>query len=99
MSDDGARPPSQHRQGLCTTCRHNNACALTLSSAPVWSCAEFDDGSSVRQGVVAAAPVEQPPQASSQRALPRGLCANCANLSTCLLPKADGGVWHCEEYQ
>jgi hypothetical protein len=28
----------------------------------------------------------------------KGLCVNCANRETCLLPKAEGGVWHCEEY-
>ncbi len=28
----------------------------------------------------------------------RGLCANCAKRETCLLPKSEGGVWHCEEY-
>jgi hypothetical protein len=28
----------------------------------------------------------------------KGLCANCANRQDCLMPKAEGGVWHCEEY-
>jgi hypothetical protein len=28
----------------------------------------------------------------------KGLCVNCANRETCLLPKSEGGVWHCEEY-
>ena len=27
-----------------------------------------------------------------------GLCVNCANRETCLFPKSEGGVWHCEEY-
>ena len=27
-----------------------------------------------------------------------GLCANCAKRLDCLLPKREGGVWHCEEY-
>jgi hypothetical protein len=26
------------------------------------------------------------------------LCINCANRFDCLLPKSEGGVWHCEEY-
>lgn len=29
----------------------------------------------------------------------KGLCENCENRENCLLPKADGGVWHCEEYR
>jgi len=28
----------------------------------------------------------------------KGLCSNCWNTSHCHLPKAKGGVWHCEEY-
>lgn len=28
----------------------------------------------------------------------KGLCVNCANRQTCLFPKPEGGVWHCEEY-
>ncbi len=28
----------------------------------------------------------------------KGLCTNCANRHTCLLPQSEGGVWHCEEY-
>jgi hypothetical protein len=28
----------------------------------------------------------------------KGLCMNCANRDTCLYPKPEGGVWHCEEY-
>ena len=29
----------------------------------------------------------------------KGLCENCENRETCLLPKAEGGIWHCEEYR
>lgn len=29
----------------------------------------------------------------------KGLCENCDNRASCLLPKAEGGVWHCEEYR
>lgn len=28
----------------------------------------------------------------------KGLCVSCANRETCLFPRAEGGVWHCEEY-
>jgi len=28
----------------------------------------------------------------------KGLCINCENRFTCILPKPAGGVWHCEEY-
>jgi hypothetical protein len=29
----------------------------------------------------------------------KGLCMNCAYRETCLYPKPEGGVWHCEEYE
>jgi len=28
-----------------------------------------------------------------------GLCVNCEDRETCVYPKPDGGVWHCEEYR
>ena len=28
-----------------------------------------------------------------------GLCSNCDNRRTCVFPKPEGGIWHCEEYQ
>jgi hypothetical protein len=28
----------------------------------------------------------------------KGLCVNCAYRDTCLLPRSEGGVWHCEKY-
>ena len=29
----------------------------------------------------------------------RGLCCNCENNEICVIPKSEGGVWHCEEYR
>jgi glutamate dehydrogenase (NAD(P)+) len=28
-----------------------------------------------------------------------GLCVNCRNDATCILPRPEGGVWRCEEYE
>jgi hypothetical protein len=28
-----------------------------------------------------------------------GICSNCDNCRTCVFPKPEGGIWHCEEYQ
>jgi hypothetical protein len=44
---------------------------------------------------------------STTRASPReedpdpykGLCKNCKKQKTCKLPKPEGGVWRCEDYQ
>lgn len=29
----------------------------------------------------------------------KGLCKNCRKRKTCTLPKPDGGLWRCEEYE
>jgi hypothetical protein len=28
-----------------------------------------------------------------------GLCSNCNKRRTCVFPKPEGGIWHCEEYE
>ncbi len=28
-----------------------------------------------------------------------GLCSNCEARKSCVFPKPEGGIWHCEEYQ
>jgi len=37
--------------------------------------------------------------AKSGAAKYKGLCSNCDNRQTCIYPKPESGVWHCEEYQ
>ncbi|KPJ66922.1 hypothetical protein AMJ44_07635 [candidate division WOR-1 bacterium DG_54_3] len=29
----------------------------------------------------------------------KGLCRNCEKRENCMLPKPEGGVWRCEEYE
>jgi hypothetical protein len=29
----------------------------------------------------------------------KGLCINCEHRKDCCLPRPEGGVWHCEEYE
>lgn len=29
----------------------------------------------------------------------KGLCINCDHRNDCCLPKPEGGIWHCEEYE
>jgi len=39
------------------------------------------------------------PDEKSDRERFKGLCMNCDNRFECLLPRPEGGVWHCEEYR
>ena len=61
-------------------------------------CEMFDSGNGAQraQTVTLVTPVK--PQVREQPSL-KGLCVNCENRDTCTLPKAEGGVWHCEEYE
>ncbi len=47
-------------------------------------------------GTVAAA---REPVGSQDTGEYKGLCVNCENRNTCSVPRPEGGVWHCEEYQ
>lgn len=29
----------------------------------------------------------------------KGLCKNCKKQKTCILPKPEGGIWRCEDYE
>ncbi|MCF8069873.1 MAG: hypothetical protein K9L30_14930 [Desulfobacterales bacterium] len=87
-------------QGICTNCDHNHSCGfLARAKEPVWFCEEFDDS-----GAVENTTATTPDYSSEVVALEMnstqslGICSNCDNLSTCKLPKAVGGLWHCEEY-
>ena len=83
--------------GLCTTCNDAGTCMyLVRAEVPIWRCEEFDDGSrAVRPTLHLAVEVdEQPPTVAVA-----GICSNCDNLDGCTFDKAEGGVWHCEEYR
>lgn len=89
--------------GLCTTCEQSSRCALRATAyTAVWHCEEFDDRP--RGGLAAPARphvdlrLHDETPANGSGSLPRGICANCGVLSTCLLPRAEGGVFWCEEY-
>ncbi len=53
----------------------------------------------------APAPARAPEVASWEldvQAIPsyhKGLCMNCDERETCMLPRPESGVWHCEEYK
>jgi len=90
-------------RGLCSTCKHSPTC--TFPRAPqrlAFYCEEFEI-ESVPAGKIAGA---EKPQlmassvtATEESASLIGLCSDCGNRQTCVFPKPEGGVWHCEEYR
>ncbi len=80
--------------GLCVNCSRASTCFMARSvPGPITLCEEYELERVAAQAQPAAS-VADAVVASSLR----GLCVNCEQRSTCSLPKAEAGVWHCEEY-
>lgn len=60
--------------------------------------AHHPSGSGKHAEDLSPAEVTRPRRRAEQGEELKGLCVNCANRSVCLLPKSEGGVWHCQEY-
>jgi hypothetical protein len=90
---------SEEYRDLCSNCDNGDACCgRTRPTRPIFFCEAFV--------VFGAEPA--PESDRSAEAKPRetwsanghiGLCVNCDNVRTCVMPKPEGGVWHCEEYR
>ena len=89
---------------LCITCNHEPICVRRQHHGkPVWYCEEFDDYQPLPKR-----PVDLTVKAESAKKsavaeiisdLLQGLCCNCENNEICVIPKSEGGIWHCEEYR
>jgi len=84
----------EHRD-LCSTCEHVRTCSHRSTPAkPISSCQGYRE-------YVPACSADRPqraPERGGDSGGFAGLCASCQLRWTCLFPKAEGGVWHCEEY-
>jgi hypothetical protein len=75
---------------LCTTCQSRG-----MSRRPVFYCEEFDAGVPVVADIAPWTPTRETPRSFWGV----GLCADCENRETCVVPKPEGGIWTCEAYQ
>lgn len=90
-------------RGLCSTCKHSECGNFPRDpNKPVFYCEEFE--------VDTCPPVKTTGKDKSPAATSVGhenedsgkfigLCNNCDNRRTCVFPKPEGGIWHCEEYR
>jgi hypothetical protein len=86
-------------EGLCVDCDHSAHCGLSLEKGrPVHFCEEYQSRERECESPRGLNPAAGHCQEAIQDAGP-GLCGNCDHLSHCRLPKAEGGVWYCEEYE
>ena len=97
--------------GICITCNNRTECLSYQNSLradrPIWNCEEFDDFvPGMKSGSVNIKkknPFNKPDHnpGYNNDIIPgrtMGLCINCENRKTCMLPSPTGGIWHCEEY-
>lgn len=92
---------SMRQIGICSTCNQLKECSSKRTwSPPVFFCEEFDDYSSPHAPFKSHEEVRIDPLSAENGELNyKGLCVNCEHRKTCALPRPEGGVWHCEEYQ
>ncbi len=90
--------------GLCRTCNHSPTCTLPrCEHRPVMFCEEFDG---VVRATTTMAMTRRPPPAGQDQGICetghpskyRGLCRTCEHREDCAFPRAEGGVWRCEEF-
>jgi len=88
-------------RGLCSTCKHAPTCAFPREpQRPAFFCEEFE----IERAPATKRDGEANPFLASfvpakESAKLSGLCSDCEGRQTCVYPKPEGGVWHCEEYQ
>ena len=87
---------------LCSTCKHGSTCTFPRDpQRPSFYCEEFEIESVPAKRK---AEEDKPQRAASfvtaeESSSLIGLCRDCENRRTCVFPKPEGGIWHCEEYQ
>lgn len=91
MSDQGSGI------SLCSSCTYSPDCSLRVQAdAPIYDCEEFSPTGKSVPSMQAARTVANTQSNGSEKL---GLCSTCAWLETCTFIRAEGGVWHCEEYE
>ena len=88
---------------ICSICKNAPGCTFPKDSQkPVLNCEEFevDTCPSVKTTGKDESPATDsgdPEDEDSGNFI--GLCSDCDNRKTCVFPKPEGGIWHCEEYR
>ena len=93
---------------ICPTCIYASECVhyqnSQIACKPIWFCENFDNTTALQVAENEEIYLEERSSQSSKpgiEAIPgrmKGLCINCDNRASCLLPIVEGGVWYCEEY-
>ena len=97
--------PAAQLKGICATCIHAPTCAyVETPDHPKMYCEQFESELPAVMKTTDASGIKSVPAAlqkeseTIRQARSLGLCANCIHRETCVFPRPEGGVWHCEEY-
>ena len=84
--------------GLCATCNNAESCVYRKRrGTDAVYCEMFDDYVSFSSKDIPSVAMTTPKTTVSGEL--KGLCVNCVHRDNCKLPRLEGGVWHCEEYE
>jgi hypothetical protein len=90
--------PEHHRPiGLCATCSQASKCTFPRAQGvAVRHCEEFEGETLAAAAPPAREAAGQEPKATVEL---KGLCRICTRVEACAFPKAEAGVWFCEEFE
>ncbi len=90
-------------RGLCSLCTHAATCrSPTDPNRPVVQCEKYKTRTLATGGIDGSSSRAASPDVELEAREPSrsgGLCRDCAHGASCVLSRAPGGVWHCEEYE
>ena len=86
-------------RGLCSTCANARACALRRTRREPAIFCELFETEAARPRRARRRRRTRARTATLEETGLIGLCADCLARAVCSFSKADGGVWHCEEYR
>ncbi len=89
-------------RSLCSTCKHASTCTFPRDpQESLLFCEEFEiESAPAKRKVEGHKPQPTASFATAEKSGSLiGLCRDCENRQTCIFPRPEGGVWHCEEYQ
>ena len=89
------------QESLCASCVNDQYCIYSRDpSRPTMECEEFEGYVMPPPGAIPlSVPGPERKMVAEEEDSDRieGLCVSCENRRTCIYPKPEGGVWHCEE--
>lgn len=92
--------------GLCSYCKSAPNCTFVRDpNRPVCQCEEFDEMTYAYVGIPKQKDIslkylsKNPLTSEDPFHHYKGLCINCEERATCIYPKPEGGVWHCDEFR